>query len=241
MTLPPGRARLATKPSPTGSPTGRHHDGDGSSRFLRRQRRWSSCDHDQINLKTNQVRRKLRQALSLLLGKPVLDGDILSLNPSKLAQLLPERFQEDRATGSSAMDPGNLCGRFSLPAARDLAGRSREARSLLRRAIFDKDFLIASWFFLDTGPQQCVLSSYSDRRSPLHSTCPPSMVIQDTAERISHRTVRYRATNPVTVTNPVRTAPRNCPREFSSGSPSRRFSFRETLRQPSGKSESPWG
>ena len=38
----------------------------------------------------------------LLLGKPVLDGDILSLNPSKLAQLLPERLQEDRATRSSA-------------------------------------------------------------------------------------------------------------------------------------------
>ena len=38
----------------------------------------------------------------LLLGKPVLDGDILSLNPSKLAQLLPERLHEDRATRSSA-------------------------------------------------------------------------------------------------------------------------------------------
>jgi hypothetical protein len=37
-----------------------------------------------------------------LLGKPVLDGDILSLNPAKLAQVLPERLQEDRATGSSA-------------------------------------------------------------------------------------------------------------------------------------------
>ena len=42
------------------------------------------------------------QAVSLLLGKPVLDGDILSLDPSKLAQLLPERLQEDRATRSSA-------------------------------------------------------------------------------------------------------------------------------------------
>ena len=61
-----------------------------------------ACDHDQINLKTNQVRRKLRQALRLLLCKPVLDGDILSLNPSKLAQLLPERLHEDRATRSSA-------------------------------------------------------------------------------------------------------------------------------------------
>ena len=40
--------------------------------------------------------------LSLLLGKPVLDGDIFSLNPSKLAQLLPERVHEDRDTGSSA-------------------------------------------------------------------------------------------------------------------------------------------
>jgi hypothetical protein len=39
----------------------------------------------------------------LLLGKSVLDGDILSLNPSKLAQLLPERLQEDRDTRSSAI------------------------------------------------------------------------------------------------------------------------------------------
>ena len=62
----------------------------------------SRCDHDQINLKTNQVRRKLRQTLKLLLGKPVLDGDIFSFNPSKLAQLLPERLHEDRATRSSA-------------------------------------------------------------------------------------------------------------------------------------------
>ena len=52
--------------------------------------------------------RRTRSAASsgrrsgLLLGKPVLDGDIFSLNPSKLAQLLPERVHEDRATGSSA-------------------------------------------------------------------------------------------------------------------------------------------
>ena len=39
----------------------------------------------------------------LLLCKSVLDGDILSLNPAKLAQLLPERLQEDRDTRSSAL------------------------------------------------------------------------------------------------------------------------------------------
>jgi hypothetical protein len=38
-----------------------------------------------------------------LLGISVLDGDIFSFNPSKLAQLLPERLQEDRDTGSSAI------------------------------------------------------------------------------------------------------------------------------------------
>ena len=102
VTLPPGRARLATKPAPTGSPALAITMGMVVVAFFAANAGWRPCDHDQINLKTNQVRRKLRQALSLLLGKPVLDGDILSLNPSKLAQLLPERVHEDRATGSSA-------------------------------------------------------------------------------------------------------------------------------------------
>ena len=48
----------------------------------------------------------------LLLGKPILDGDILSLNPSKLAQLLPERVHEDRATGSSACIQETYAGDF---------------------------------------------------------------------------------------------------------------------------------
>jgi hypothetical protein len=37
-----------------------------------------------------------------LFGEPVLKNEILSLDPSELAQLLPERVQEDRATGNSA-------------------------------------------------------------------------------------------------------------------------------------------
>ena len=102
MTLPPGRARLATKPAPTGSPAFAITMGMVVVAFFAANAGGVPCDHDQINLKTNQVRRKLRQALRLLLGKSVLDGDILSLNPSKLAQLLPERVHEDRATGSSA-------------------------------------------------------------------------------------------------------------------------------------------
>jgi hypothetical protein len=37
-----------------------------------------------------------------LICKSVLDGDILALNSSKLAQLLPERLHEHRHTRSSA-------------------------------------------------------------------------------------------------------------------------------------------
>jgi hypothetical protein len=68
--------------------------------------------HNQISLKTNQVRRKLRQALILLLGEPILYGEILSFNPSKLAQLLPERVQEDCDTGSSAIIQETYAGDF---------------------------------------------------------------------------------------------------------------------------------
>ena len=102
VTLPPGRARLATRPAPTGSAAFVITMGMVVVAFFAANAARVRCGHDQINLKTNQVRRKLRQALTLLLGKPVLDGEILSLNPAKLAQLLPERLQEDRATRSSA-------------------------------------------------------------------------------------------------------------------------------------------
>ena len=102
VTLPPGRARLATRPAPTGSTALAITIGMVRSRFLRRQRRRRRRDHDQINLKTNQVRHQLRYPFRPLLGKPVLDGDILSLNPSKLAELLQEHLQQPCHTSSSA-------------------------------------------------------------------------------------------------------------------------------------------
>src|SRR5262245_58507688 len=48
-----------------------------------------------------------------MLGKPILDGDILSLDPAKLAQLLPECVHEDRATRSSAIVQETNAGGFS--------------------------------------------------------------------------------------------------------------------------------
>ena len=53
--------------------------------FLAAKDGGTTGDQNEINLKTNQLRRKLRWTVKLLLGKPVLDGNIFSLNPSKLA------------------------------------------------------------------------------------------------------------------------------------------------------------
>ena len=145
VTLPPGRARLATKPAPTGSGVLIITMGMVVVAFLRRQRRRSSCGHDQINLKTNQVRRKLRQAVSFSLRKSILDGDILSFNPSKLAQLLPERLHEDRAYQKQCLDPGNLCGRLFLSAAPERKRKAQRAQRIsVRTVIFLFMFFSAS-------------------------------------------------------------------------------------------------
>ena len=102
VTLPPGRARLAIKPAPTGSAEFVITMGMVVVAFLAAKAAVPSMRPRSIDLETNKVRRMLRQTVIFLLGKPVLGGNILSLDPSKLAHLLPERLQEDRDTGSIA-------------------------------------------------------------------------------------------------------------------------------------------
>src|SRR5215471_9812069 len=46
--------------------------------------------------------------------KPILDDDIFSLDPAKLAQLLPERVHKDRATGTSACIQVSYAGDFPV-------------------------------------------------------------------------------------------------------------------------------
>src|SRR5262245_39462466 len=102
VTLPRGRARLATKPAPTGSAALVITMGLVAVALL-------AADAAAVPVTT--IRSTLRRTRSaacscrrrLLLGKSVLDDDILSLDPSKLAHLLPKRIQEDRATRSSAL------------------------------------------------------------------------------------------------------------------------------------------
>ena len=91
VTLPPGRARLSTKPASTGSdPSARHNDGNRLGRILGRpDASVPSCYHDDINLETHQLGRKLRGPIELPLRISVLDGDVLSFYVAKLAQSQP--------------------------------------------------------------------------------------------------------------------------------------------------------
>ena len=91
VTLPPGRARLSTRPASTGSsPPTRHNDGNRLGRIHGRpDRTVPSCYHDDINLKTHQLSRKLREPIALPLRISVLDGDVLSFYVAKLAQSQP--------------------------------------------------------------------------------------------------------------------------------------------------------
>ena len=63
VTLPPGRARLSTRPALDRiAPTAHHNDGNRLGRILGRQDRpGPSCYHDDINLETHQLGRKLRE------------------------------------------------------------------------------------------------------------------------------------------------------------------------------------
>ena len=77
-----------------------------------------------------------------MLGKSVLDGDILSLNPAKLAQLLPERLHEDRATGSSAFIQETDAEDF--PCLLRVGGRRSSAEEQCAKRK-DRDFLFMSF------------------------------------------------------------------------------------------------
>ena len=49
-----------------------------------------SCCHDDINLETHQLGRKLREPIALPLRISVLDSDVLSFYVAKLAQSQPK-------------------------------------------------------------------------------------------------------------------------------------------------------
>ena len=71
-------------------PKAHHNDGNRLGRILGRlDRPLPSCYHDDINLETHQLGRKLREPIGLPLRISVLDGDVLSFDVATLAQSQP--------------------------------------------------------------------------------------------------------------------------------------------------------
>ena len=93
VTLPPGRARLATKPAPTGSVELVITIGMVLVVFFAANGVGPPEATIRSTFRLTNSALKLRQALKLLFGKSILDDNILSLNPAELAQLLAERLQ----------------------------------------------------------------------------------------------------------------------------------------------------
>ena len=57
--------------------------------LVARIQRVPSCYHDDINLETHKLGRKLRKPIALSLRIPVLDGDVLTFYVATLAQSQP--------------------------------------------------------------------------------------------------------------------------------------------------------
>ena len=81
MTLPPGRARLATSPLPNG-----YDDWNSGSGLPGRQRCKSSGCRNNIDLETDQVRCEFRQSFEPIFRKAGLENDVFPFDPSQLPQ-----------------------------------------------------------------------------------------------------------------------------------------------------------
>src|SRR5438093_7883193 len=84
-------------------PIAHHNDGNRLGRVLGRpDRHVPSCYHDDINLETHQLGRKLTLAIRFSLCVSILDDDVFPLHVPQLAQTLPERLVAGRVSGREA-------------------------------------------------------------------------------------------------------------------------------------------
>ena len=95
VTLPPGRLRLATKPSWTGSPPSREHDRNRGGRRLGGQNRIAASGRgDHGHLAADQIGRKRRQSIVLVFRKPVFDRHVAAFDIAGFTQATAERIRE---------------------------------------------------------------------------------------------------------------------------------------------------
>src|SRR5439155_18317442 len=83
--FPPGRARLATSPLPPGSPADAMTMG-----LLGGERRQRPKRHDHVDIEPDQLPGEIGQPVKVVLGGPLLEGDVPAFDPAELAQPVGE-------------------------------------------------------------------------------------------------------------------------------------------------------
>src|SRR6476646_5007098 len=108
VTLPPGRLRLATRPTLTGKSLPEKNDRNRRRRGLGRERRAvAACRDDHRHLTADQIDRHCRQSIKLSLRPAEFDRHILALDIASFVQTLTER-RDNRcrlARGPAAEEP----------------------------------------------------------------------------------------------------------------------------------------
>ena len=95
VALPPGRARLSTKPAPTGSGTLHEHDRHGAGRLLQRPHGRPASGQDDVRRERDQFRRVSANAVGIARGPAVVDPHVAAVGPAQLLQPLQERREAD--------------------------------------------------------------------------------------------------------------------------------------------------
>src|SRR5215472_7929681 len=95
--LPPGRFRLATSPSATGSPPCNEDDRYGRGRSLRSECRGSAGDcRNHGHVAANEIRQQRWKSIVLILRPAIFDSHVFALDIAGFAQALPECAQTAR-------------------------------------------------------------------------------------------------------------------------------------------------
>ena len=90
VTLPPGRAKLATNPPPDRVGGRREHDRHGAGRLQQRGHIRSSTCHNDVRRERNQFDRKAASAVKIAPSPASVDPDVAAFRPPGLQQPLPE-------------------------------------------------------------------------------------------------------------------------------------------------------
>ena len=132
--FPPGRARLATKPFPTGSASCIMTMGIVTVASLAARVSCRTTRDDDVYLETHELGRERREAIEFSLCISPLNDNVFPLDVPKLAQTLPECLDAGRDSGRGGTSLDILSGGFSSAAAPEPQPQPPRARKRLSKA-----------------------------------------------------------------------------------------------------------